>query len=217
MENQFDTFLSAIKRKNKNTALNPMPSEKLNHLRLRKYRAPNRTETVPLPKSLAALLAYDCDLTNPYGDKVFEDLLGAIEENTITSWSPDEPVFYGSYYVSNIPGVEMEDLMPIWNDSPDLPALFSIAHPGDQCIWIYPSELDEDGEYPIIRQEVEEFWLSECSLMDYLSGIFEIVEEIDPENTFQEKREKYELRDTALLEKERLHEAFYEKMAAYED
>ncbi|CDL81732.1 DUF5066 family protein [Xenorhabdus szentirmaii] len=215
MENQFEIFMSAIKRENRNTQLNPMSDEELGCLRMEKYRHTERSETVALPKSLLALLAYDRDLTSPYGDKVFSHILSSIDEkNLIISDCPDDNVYF---MVSEYnPDLDIEDLMPIWNDSPDLPAIFSIVHPGDQRIWIYTSELDESGEYPIARQEMEDFWLSESSLMEYLSNIFSITKEVDPKNIFQKKQAKYEERDIELLKKEVIHESFYEKVSDYD-
>ncbi len=60
-------------------------------------------------------------------------------------------------------GIDIEDLMPVWSNDPRLPALIRIDHVGDQAIFIYITERDANGEYPIARMERNEFWLAESS------------------------------------------------------
>ncbi len=71
-------------------------------------------------------------------------------------------------------GLDIEELMPVWNDDPRLPALIRLCHPGDQQVFIYVTERDEQGEYPVVRFEGKEndLWLAESSLIEYLQEIF---------------------------------------------
>jgi hypothetical protein len=43
--------------------------------------------------------------------------------------------------------------MPVWNDDPRLPALILCQ---DQQVFIYVTERDEQGEYPVVRFEGKE-------------------------------------------------------------
>ncbi len=74
---------------------------------------------------------------------------------------PDEEAYYGAGMDSS--GIDIEDLMPVWSNDPRLPALIRIDHVGDQAIFIYITERDANGEYPIARMERNEFWLAESS------------------------------------------------------
>ncbi|BFO30664.1 hypothetical protein KoxyNG13_011370 [Klebsiella pasteurii] len=45
--------------------------------------------------------------------------------------------------------------------------MIPINHIGDQGVFIYITERDENGEYPIARVDDQELWLSESSLIEY--------------------------------------------------
>jgi hypothetical protein len=104
---------------------------------------------------------------------VLEWVLDAIDEHgVLLSDSLDED----AYYMNGLDmiGLDIEELMPVWNDDPRLPALIRLCHPGDQQVFIYVTERDEQGEYPVVRFEGKEndLWLAESSLIEYLQEIF---------------------------------------------
>ena len=169
-----------------------------------------------LPESLKALLAYDCQLTSPHGQRVLESVLDAIDEHgVLLSDSLDED----AYYMNGLDmiGLDIEELMPVWNDDPRLPALIRLCHPGDQQVFIYVTERDEQGEYPVVRFEGKEndLWLAESSLIEYLQEIFAGGEEGHDE--WQHQQALNQARDGALLELEYLHEDLYARLEGCPD
>lgn len=215
MDNDLSRFITLIKQHNKNTVLNPMPAEQLNALRMKKYRDEDNNETVELPESLKALLAYDRDLISPYNTRIFENLQFFIDGNTIKSDTYDELAYWHNNL--DMMGLEAEELMPIWNNPPLMPALIPINHPGDQAIMIYVTERDQEGEYPITRMERNEVWLAESSLIEYLSDIFEITDRVDIDQQFASKLEKYTQRDSHKLELEDFHQQIYKRFEEFDD
>ncbi|MEB4676675.1 DUF5066 family protein [Enterobacteriaceae bacterium G50] len=214
MSHTLPELIEIIKHINRNPTPNPMSQEEVNRLRVRKYRDPQNNETTELPESLKALLAYDRDLISPNNQKIFSSLLRRLDENgVIHSDSPDSDAYYGNYMDQS--GKSMEEFAPIWANDACLPALIRIIHPGDQGIFIYVSERDDAGEYPIARVEGFEFWMEESSLIEYLYGIFTDEEIITAE--WQRRRNENEARDKALLDLESLHEQLYAKLAELDD
>ncbi|HCM8222225.1 TPA: DUF5066 family protein, partial [Salmonella enterica] len=119
--------------------------------------------------------------------------------------------------------IDIEDLMPVWSNDPRLPALIRIDHVGDQAIFIYITERDANGEYPIARMERNEFWLAESSLVEYLYNILSRAKDIGftkedlhlPQWKAQQKMN--EQRDAALLDLENYHEELWAKLDALGD
>ena len=209
-------LMDVVHKHNRNPTPKPMPVEEVDRLRVRKYRDPQNSETVALPESLKALLAYDCQLTSPHGQRVLESVLDAIDEHgVLLSDSLDED----AYYMNGLDmiGLDFEELMPVWNDDPRLPALIRLSHPGDQQVFIYVTERDEQGEYPVVRFEGKEndLWLAESSLIEYLQEIFAGGEESHDE--WQHQQALNQARDGALLELEYLHEDLYARLEGCPD
>ncbi|HFT4303244.1 TPA: DUF5066 family protein [Klebsiella quasipneumoniae] len=209
-------LMDVVHKHNRNPTPKPMPVEEVDRLRVRKYRDPQNSETVALPESLKAQLAYDCQLTSPHGQRVLESVLDAIDEHgVLLSDSLDED----AYYMNGLDmiGLDIEELMPVWNDDPRLPALIRLCHPGDQQVFIYVTERDEQGEYPVVRFEGKEndLWLAESSLIEYLQEIFAGGEESHDE--WQHQQALNQARDGALLELEYLHEDLYARLEGCPD
>lgn len=209
-------LMDVIHKHNRNPTPKPMPVEEVDRLRVRKYRDPQNSETVALPESLKALLAYDYQLTSPHGQRVLESVLDAIDEHgVLLSDSLDED----AYYMNGLDmiGLDIEELMPVWNDDPRLPGLIRLCHPGDQQVFIYVTERDEQGEYPVVRFEGKEndLWLAESSLIEYLQEIFAGGEESHDE--WQHQQALNQARDGALLELEYLHEDLYARLEGCPD
>ena len=209
-------LMDVVHKHNRNPTPKPMPVEEVDRLRVRKYRDPQNSETVALPESLKALLAYDCQLPRPHGQRVLESVLDAIDEHgVLLSDSLDED----AYYMNGLDmiGLDIEELMPVWNDDPRLPALIRLCHPGDQQVFIYVTERDEQGEYPVVRFEGKEndLWLAESSLIEYLQEIFAGGEESHDE--WQHQQALNQARDGALLELEYLHEDLYARLEGCPD
>ncbi|ULJ35764.1 DUF5066 family protein [Klebsiella quasipneumoniae] len=209
-------LMDVVHKHNRNPTPKPMPVEEVDRLRVRKYRDPQNSETVALPESLKALLAYDCQLTSPHGQRVLESVLDAIDEHgVLLSDSLDED----AYYMNGLDmiGLAIEELMPVWNDDPRLPALIRLCHPGDQQVFIYVTERDEQGEYPVVRFEGKEndLWLEESSLIEYLQEIFAGGDESHDE--WQHQQALNQARDGALLELEYLHEDLYARLEGCPD
>lgn len=209
-------LMDVVHKHNRNPTPKPMPVEEVDRLRVRKYRDPQNSETVALPESLKALLAYDCQLTSLHGQRVLESVLDAIDEHgVLLSDSLDED----AYYMNGLDmiGLDFEELMPVWNDDPCLPALIRLSLPGDQQVFIYVTERDEQGEYPVVRFEGKEndLWLAESSLIEYLQGIFAGGEESHDE--WQHQQALNQARDGALLELEYLHEDLYARLEGCPD
>ncbi|MBV0446606.1 DUF5066 family protein [Klebsiella quasipneumoniae] len=209
-------LMDVVHKHNRNPTPKPMPVEEVDRLRVRKYRDPQNSETVALPESLKALLAYDCQLTSAHGQRVLESVLDAIDEHgVLLSDSLDED----AYYMNGLDmiGLDIEELMPVWNDDPRLPALIRLCHPGDQQVFIYVTERDEQGEYPVVRFEGKEndLWLAESSLIEYLQKIFAGGEESHDE--WQHQQALNQARDGALLELEYLHEDLYARLEGCPD
>lgn len=87
--------------------------------------------------------------------------------------------------------------------------MIPINHIGDQGVFIYITERDENGEYPIARADDQELWLSESSLIEYLHGIFSTQRETRSE--WEARKKTNEIRDGALLELEFIHNDLYRK------
>ena len=209
-------LMDVVHKHNRNPTPKPMPVEEVDRLRVRKYRDPQNSETVALPESLKALLAYDYQLTSPHGQRVLESVLDAIAEHgVLLSDSLDED----AYYMNGLDmiGLDFEELMPVWNNDPRLPALIRLCHPGDQQVFIYVTERDEQGEYPVVRFEGKEndLWLAESSLIEYLQEIFAGGEESHDE--WQHQQALNQARDGALLELEYLHEDLYARLEGCPD
>ena len=209
-------LMDVVHKHNRNPTPKPMPVEEVDRLRVRKYRDPQNSETVALPESLKALLAYDYQLTSPHGQRVLESVLDAIDEHgVLLSDSLDED----AYYMNGLDmiGLDIEELMPVWNDDPRLPALIRLCHPGDQQVFIYVTERDEQGEYPVVRFEGKEndLWLAESSLIEYLQGIFAGSKESHDE--WQHQQTLNEARDGTLLELEYIHEDLYARLEGCPD
>lgn len=209
-------LMDVVKKHNRNPSPKPMPEDEVERLRVRKYRDPQNSETVALPDSLKALLAYDCQLKSPHGQLVLESVLDSIDEHgVLLSDSLDEDVYYMNGL--DMAGLEFEELTPIWNDDPRLPALIRICHAGDQQVFIYVTERDEQGEYPVVRFEGKEndLWLAESSLIEYLHGVF--TDEEESREEWQRQQAINEARDGALLELEYIHEDLYAKIEGCPD
>lgn len=188
----------------------------MERLRVRKYRDPQNSETVALPDSLKALLAYDCQLKSPHGQLVLESVVDSIDEHgVLLSDSLDEDAYYMNGL--DMAGLDFEELTPIWNDDPRLPALIRISHSGDQQVFIYVTERDEQGEYPVVRFEGKEndLWLAESSLIEYLQGVF--TDEEESHDEWQRQQALNEARDGALLELEYIHEDLYARLEGCPD
>lgn len=147
---------------------------------------------------------------------MLESVLNAIDEHgVLLSDSLDEE----AYYMNGLDmiGLDFEELMPVWNDDPRLPALIRLCHPGDQQVFIYVTERDEQGEYPVVRFEGKEneLWLAESSLIEYLQGIFTGGKESHDE--WQHQQALNESRDCALLELEYIHEDLYARLEGCPD
>ncbi|ELY3085757.1 DUF5066 family protein [Klebsiella aerogenes] len=209
-------LMDVVKKYNRNPTPKPMPEDEVERLRVRKYRDPQNSETVALPDSLKALLAYDCQLKGPSGQLVLEWVVDSIDEHGILlSDSLDEDAYYMNGL--DMAGLDFEELTPIWNDDPRLPALIRISHAGDQQVFIYVTERDEQGEYPVVRFEGKEneIWMGESSLIEYLQEIFTGQEESHDE--WQRQRALNRARDGALLELEYIHEDLYAKIEGCSD
>lgn len=217
MEYTLDELMCLIKQVNRNSKPNPMPVGEVNQLRLRKYRDPRNTETVELPESLKNILAYDRNFLSNYNMPVIKTLQKSIDkEGVIHSDTPDWEAYYGVGMESS--GFSLEELSPIWNDDPSLPALIRIDHVGDQAIFIYVTERDADGEYPIARMERNEFWLAESSLVEYLYFIISGSEDVNftksdlQSEKWRNQKNQNDKRDAALLELEDYHHDLWSKM-----
>lgn len=209
-------LMDVVKKYNRNPTPKPMPEDEVERLRVRKYRDPQNSETVALPDSLKALLAYDCQLKGPSGQLVLEWVVDSIDEHGILlSDSLDEDAYYMNGL--DMAGLDFEELTPIWNDDPRLPALIRISHAGDQQVFIYVTERDEQGEYPVVRFEGKEndLWLAESSLIEYLQGVF--TDEEESHDEWQRQQDLNQVRDGALLELEYIHEDLYAKIEGCSD
>ncbi|MGG8276791.1 DUF5066 family protein [Klebsiella sp. 141198] len=209
-------LMDVVKKYNRNPTPKPMPEDEVERLRVRKYRDPQNSETMALPDSLKALLAYDCQLKGPSGQLVLEWVVDSIDEHGILlSDSLDEDAYYMNGL--DMAGLDFEELTPIWNDDPRLPALIRISHAGDQQVFIYVTERDEQGEYPVVRFEGKEndLWLAESSLIEYLQGVF--TDEEESHDEWQRQQDLNQARDGALLELEYIHEDLYAKIEGCSD
>lgn len=107
-----------------------MPEDEISQLRVRKYRNPQNEDTVELPESLKALLAYDRQLISPHSQPVIESLQMEIDDDGVLhSDYIDEDIYYRLGMDES--GKSIEECSPIWNNDPCLPALIRIDHIGD--------------------------------------------------------------------------------------
>lgn len=187
-------LMDVVKKHNRNPSPKPMLEDEVERLRVRKYRDPQNSETVALPDSLKALLAYDCQLKSPHGQLVLESVVDSIDEHgVLLSDSLDEDAYYMNGL--DMAGLDFEELTPIWNDDPRLPALIRISHSGDQQVFIYVTERDEQGEY--------------------LQGVF--TDEEESHDEWQRQQALNEARDGTLLELEYIHEDLYARLEGCPD
>lgn len=214
MEYSLKDLMELVEKNNRNKSPNPMPEDEISQLRVRKYRNPQNEETVELPESLKALLAYDRQLISPHSHPVIESLQMEIDDDGVLhSDYIDEDIYYRLGMDES--GKSIEECSPIWNNDPCLPALIRIDHIGDQGVFIYITERDENGEYPIVRQDDHELWLAESSLIEYLHGIFSNERKTQPE--WEVRKKANEIRDGALLELEYIHHDLFEKLEDFAD
>lgn len=214
MEYSLKDLMELVEKNNRNKSPNPMPEDEISQLRVRKYRNPQNEETVELPESLKALLAYDRQLISPHSQPVIESLQMEIDDDGVLhSDYIDEDIYYR--LGMNESGKSIEECSPIWNNDPCLPALIRIDHIGDQGVFIYITERDENGEYPIVRQDDHELWLAESSLVEYLHGIFSNERKTRPE--WEARKKANEIRDGALLELEYIHHDLFDKLEDFAD
>lgn len=214
MEYSLNDLMELVKKNNLNKSPDPMPGDKIAQLRVRKYRDPQNEETVELPESLKALLAYDRQLISPHNQPVIEWLQMNIDDyGVLHSENLDEDVYYRNGL--DMMGKSIEELIPLWNNDPCLPALIPINHIGDQGVFIYITERDENGEYPIVRLDDQELWLAESSLIEYLHGIFSKQRESRPE--WEARKKANEIRDAMLIELECIHDDLYSKFEGCAD
>lgn len=214
MEYSLKDLMELVEKNNRNKSPNPMPEDEISQLRVRKYRNPQNEETVELPESLKALLAYDRQLISPHSQPVIESLQMEIDDDGVLhSDYIDEDIYYRLGMDES--GKSIEECSPIWNNDPCLPALIRIDHIGDQGVFIYITERDENGEYPIVRQDDHELWLAESSLVEYLHGIFSNERKTRPE--WEARKKANEIRDGALLELEYIHHDLFDKLEDFAD
>ncbi|WEJ86937.1 MAG: DUF5066 family protein [Klebsiella huaxiensis] len=214
MEYSLKDLMELVEKNNRNKSPNPMPEDEISQLRVRKYRNPQNEETVELPESLKALLAYDRQLISPHSQPVIESLQMEIDDDGVLhSDYIDEDIYYRLGMDES--GKSIEECSPIWNNDPCLPALIRIDHIGDQGVFIYITERDENGEYPIVRQDDHELWLAESSLIEYLHGIFSNERKTQPE--WEVRKKANEIRDGALLELEYIHHDLFDKLEDFAD
>ena len=214
MEYSLKDLMELVEKNNRNKSPNPMPEDEISQLRVRKYRNPQNEETVELPESLKALLAYDRQLISPHSQPVIESLQMEIDDDGVLhSDYIDEDIYYRLGMDES--GKSIEECSPIWNNAPCLPALIRIDHIGDQGVFIYITERDENGEYPIVRQDDHELWLAESSLVEYLHGIFSNERKTRPE--WEARKKANEIRDGALLELEYIHHDLFDKLEDFAD
>ncbi|EHT12059.1 hypothetical protein SB6416_03094 [Klebsiella pasteurii] len=110
-------LMELVIKNNRNKSPDPIPVDEISHLRVRKYRAPQNEETVELPESLKALLAYDRQLISPHDQPVIEWLQKNIDVNGILhSENLDEDVYYRNGL--DMTGKSSEELSPRWNNDP---------------------------------------------------------------------------------------------------
>ncbi|EOF4706712.1 DUF5066 family protein [Klebsiella sp. RHBSTW-00465] len=214
MEYSLKDLMELVEKNNRNKSPNPMPEDEISQLRVRKYRNPQNEDTVELPESLKALLAYDRQLISPHSQPVIESLQMEIDDDGVLhSDYIDEDIYYRLGMDES--GKSIEECSPIWNNDPCLPALIRIDHIGDQGVFIYITERDENGEYPIVRQDDHELWLVESSLIEYLHGIFSNERKTQPE--WEVRKKANEIRDGALLELEYIHHDLFDKLEDFAD
>ena len=214
MEYSLKDLMELVEKNNRKKSPNPMPEDEISQLRVRKYRNPQNEETVELPESLKALLAYDRQLISPHSQPVIESLQMEIDDDGVLhSDYIDEDIYYRLGMDES--GKSIEECSPIWNNDPCLPALIRIDHIGDQGVFIYITERDENGEYPIVRQDDHELWLAESSLVEYLHGIFSNERKTRPE--WEARKKANEIREGALLELEYIHHDLFDKLEDFAD
>lgn len=117
IEHSMKDLMELVIKNNRNKSPDPMPVDEISHLRVRKYRDPQNEETVELPESLKALLAYDRQLISPHNQPVIEWLQKNIDVNGILhSENLDEDVYYRNGL--DMTGKSIEELSPLWNNDP---------------------------------------------------------------------------------------------------
>ena len=112
MEYSLEDLMELVKKNNRNQSPDPLPEDKVSQLRVRKYRDPLNKETVELPESLKALLAYDCRLISPHSQPVIEWLQKNIDDDGVLhSENLDEDVYYRNGLDNT--GKSIEELSPL--------------------------------------------------------------------------------------------------------
>jgi len=156
---QYQPLHEYFKLINLNPILNPMNESEIDSLSFSKYRN-NSGETMPLPASLQLLLSYDKDFMLYENQKLLQPLLDNLDSKTGIISSSN----LNDYFRKWFPETTM-----YWNNVENAPAILPLYHRGDQLVFFYVSNLD-NNEYPICRFDPTEFslWISEINLIHYV-------------------------------------------------
>jgi hypothetical protein len=154
-------------------ARRPVPEVVLGKLRLAKRRVmrgknARASVAVKLPESVKTILRHDRNFalwkgTRPLLHCIVQALGG---RSPVPSLNIDLLVRNDKW--SRLPALKkLPKHVPVWNDDADLPACIPLPAPGEQLLFLYVGEADENGEYPIARYAGEpELWVAEASLID---------------------------------------------------
>ena len=160
----YQPMLEVLNQINKNKLPNPMTKNEIGKLSFSKYRN-NNTETMPLPASLQLLLSYDANFMLQENMPLLQPLLN--NTNSITGIIRSYDL--NDYLKKWFPKTTMN-----WNFIENAPALIPINNKGDQLIFFYISDLN-NNEYPICRFDPSEFclWISGINLFHHIGSTVE--------------------------------------------
>ena len=155
------------------------------------------TGKAPLPESLKRILLLDRNFSLKVGGAPL--MAPVLESLARTGTIPSQNVdaIMRGWFATQFDRIPKD--ISLWMDAGQ-PALVEISHSGDQRLFFYVSNLDGNGEYPLVRLTDEpELFLSEAHLPHYL---FEVTERNHPlESHWAMERDAIAGRDAAIPRK----------------
>jgi tetratricopeptide (TPR) repeat protein len=154
-------------------ARRPIPEAVLGKLRLARRRVTQgknarSSEAVRLPESVKTILRHDRHFSLWKGTRpLLHGIVRAVSGRSPVP-SLDIDLLVRNDKWSRLAALKkLPKHVPVWNDDTDLPACIPLPAPGEQLLFLYMGEADENGEYPIARYASEpELWVAEASLID---------------------------------------------------
>ncbi|MGD1840501.1 MAG: DUF5066 family protein [Thermonemataceae bacterium] len=190
---------------NKNKDPVPLSTSEISEIRLAKNRV--NSDTVGLPKSIQTILAIDKNFTlnNKYfKEPLFKPFFDQMDEKKIVHSARISDELKRLFRGADLKGQDL-----LWNDIESMPSLIELYSPGDQGVYMYMGEVDDNNEFPIARYDDQpEVWISASSIIQYILSNTDVENLIKIEEDFNTRLIEAKKRNEGFIKKEWWHESF---------